>query len=111
MHARSLGLFAAALALAATLTAGCEPVSCEKVCEKQSKCSGATAQDDCAAACAADLKGAQEAGCEDEYNSRIDCLGTLDACAASSFCGAQDAAYLKCMSDHATGTTTTSSTN
>lgn len=109
MRAGSLvGLSWGALALAVTLSApGCKPASCEKVCETQNSCSGATPVDDCQAACDADLAGAKEAGCEDEYNARIDCLGTLNACATSSFCAAQDAAYIKCIADHATGTTTT----
>lgn len=103
-----LGLFTSALAIAVALSsAACQPASCEKVCEKQNTCSGATPVDDCQAACDAERTGAAEAGCEDEYASRIDCLGTLNACATSSFCAAQDAAYLKCMADHAAGTTTT----
>lgn len=109
MRARSLlGLFAATIALgAALLTAGCKPASCEKVCETQNGCSGATPVDDCQAACDADLAGAKEAGCEDEYKARIDCLGTLDACATASFCAGQDAAYIECMASHAGGSTTT----
>lgn len=113
MRARYLfGFLGAAIALGATLlSTACQPASCEKVCETQNGCSGATQVDDCQAACDADLKAAQEAGCEGEYKSRIDCLGSIDTCATQTFCAAQDAAYLKCLADHAAGTTTTTTTN
>ena len=94
------------LALGAAPLGGCEAASCEKVCETQNGCSGATQVADCQASCDADRKAADEAGCASEYDSRMSCLGTVSSCATSSFCAAQDAAYLKCLSD-STGTTTT----
>jgi hypothetical protein len=97
------------LAAAGAVSAGCTPASCEKICETQNSCSGATPVDDCQAACDADLKAAQDAGCESEYKARIDCLGTVNSCATSSFCSGQDAAFLSCLAK-STGTTTTTST-
>ena len=105
-HLPALSLFL--LAACGALSAGCKAASCEKICETQNGCSGATPVDDCQAACDADRKAAQDAGCESEYDARIDCLETVNSCATSSFCAGQDAAYLKCLADSAAATTTTS---
>ena len=71
------------LALGAAPLAGCEAASCEKVCETQNGCSGATQVADCQASCDADRKAAEEAGCASEYDSRMSCLGTVSSCATS----------------------------
>lgn len=106
----SFGFVGLVLAALSPSLVGCEPASCEKVCETQNKCAGASAVPDCAASCEADKQAAEEAGCASEYDARISCQGTLNSCATASFCAAQDAAYLACLSNSTgQGTTTTDS--
>ena len=98
------------IALLSAPHVGCQPASCEKVCETQSTCNGASAATDCASACETERAAAVEAGCESEYDAKIDCQGTLNACATQSFCSGQEIAYANCLSKFTGQTTTTTDT-
>ena len=91
-----LGLLGAMSALAS----GCKAGSCESVCEQQNGCEGAQQVPDCEAYCEAEIKSAEDTGCKEAYDSLLSCQGTVSSCdTQSTFCSAQSAAYLKCVSD------------
>ena len=98
MFSRS-GVFSLVFVISA-LAAGCKPATCEGVCEQQNGCEGAQEIPDCQAYCDAEVQSATDTGCKDAYDSLISCQGTINSCdTVSTFCGAQSAAYLKCVSD------------
>src|SRR5262245_22382679 len=63
----ALGLFAV----------GCGP-DCESLCEDGKDCEGADKDTDCGKTCDDAKKDAEDAGCEDQYDDYISCLGDLD---------------------------------
>lgn len=83
----------------AALSAGCKAGSCEDICEQRNGCEGAEVVPDCAAACAAELEVAKNAGCADEYDAMLSCQGTVSSCTSKTFCAGQEGAYAVCVSE------------
>lgn len=100
MVRRKRWFFSIGLLLMTSALWGCEPASCESVCEQQNSCEGAQQVPDCAAYCDAERTSAEASGCEESYDSLLACQGTIKSCdTTSTFCSAQSAAYLKCVTD------------
>jgi hypothetical protein len=90
----SLILLAAALGLASV---GCTR-DCEDNCEDTKDCVGADKSIDCAANCEEARELNEDAGCEDEYDSYLNCTNqTDDICTAGDSCESEANKWNDCL--------------
>ena len=92
----SFFLFAAALGLA---TVGCAR-DCEDICEDTKDCVGADKSIDCAASCDDARELNEAAGCEDQYDSYLNCTSEAeDVCTVGDSCESEANKWNACLVD------------